>query len=223
MMGKAILMRLVLVALAAVGLYDYGSATAAAEEAVEEKARLETVLDQLSSQLDTLERNSSLAQSVEAARARVHWFKGKLDAWSPTTAEEGRPLREGLEIDLQALRRVPADSQATAGVLAQVNDDLTIKAAHCKRAGLAALVTAKVRTLRAGKEVTGFEVYYIPKLLELEPPANPPRFPTLSATEQNLAPGRYVFWAGTLSRTGRKSTIAVGDGNSETRIDLLVP
>jgi hypothetical protein len=219
MVGNATLIRLVLVALAAMGLSADGFATAPAEE----KARLETVLDQLSSQLDTLERNPSLAQFVAPARKQVQWFKQKLDSWSPDSAEDGKPLREGLEIDLQALGRLPAEPQAAARVLAEVNDDLIVKAAHCKRAGLAALVTAKVRTVRAGKEVTGLEVYYIPKLLELEPPANPPRFPTLSATEQKLAPGRYVFWAGTLSRTGRKSTIAVGDGNSETRIDLLVP
>ena len=42
-----------------------------------------------------------------------------------------------------------------------------MKNEHCKQAGLAALVTAKVRTLRAGQEVQGLEVFYIPKVLEL--------------------------------------------------------
>jgi hypothetical protein len=107
-------------------------------------------------------------------------------------------------------------------VVVEVRDDLKFKGNYCQRAGLAALVTAKVRTVRASKEVTGLEGFYIPKLLEPDPPLSPPRFPTLSASEQKLAPGRYVFWTGTLSAS-RKSTIAVGDGGSETRIDLLVP
>jgi hypothetical protein len=44
----------------------------------------------------------------------------------------------------------------------------------------------------------------------------------LSATEQKLAPGRYVFWAGTFADSGEKATIAVGNGDRETTIDLLV-
>ena len=62
----------------------------------------------------------------------------------------------------------------------------------------------------------------IQKVLEPNPPANPPRFPTLSATEQKLAPGRYVFWAGTRAQSADRSTIAVGNGETETRIELLV-
>jgi hypothetical protein len=187
-----------------------------------EKPRLETVLNELSRQLDTLEGNPTFAPSIGPARKWIDWFKEQLGSWSPATAEEGRPLREGLETDLKALRRLPADAPAAAAVVAEVKDDLKLKGNYCQRAGLAALVTAKVRTLRRGKEVTGLEVFYIPKLLEPRPPLSPPRFPTLSAAEQKLAPGRYVFWTGTLSSSW-KSTIAVGDGGSETRIDLLVP
>jgi hypothetical protein len=189
---------------------------------VEEKVRLEKILSELSGEIDKLEGNPSFTPFIAPARKWTLWFKEQLISWSPATAEEGKPLREGLELDLRALRRLPADAQAATAVVADVTDDLKLKGNFCQRAGLAALVTAKVRTLRRGKEVTGLEVFYIPKLLEPDPPLSPPRFPTLSASEQKLAAGRYVFWTGTLSAS-RKSTIAVGDASSETRIDLLVP
>jgi hypothetical protein len=218
MVSGSTLLRLMLVALAAAALCSHGPAIAA----VGEKARLEKVVSELSGEIDKLEGNPSFAPFIAPARKWTLWFKEQLVSWSPATAEEGRPLREGLELDLKALRRLPSDAQAATAVVGDVTDDLKLKGNFCQRAGLAALVTAKVRTLRRGKEVTGLEVFYIPKLLEPDPPLSPPRFPTLSASEQKLAAGRYVFWTGTLSAS-RKSTIAVGDGSSETRIDLLVP
>ena len=218
MVGRSPLLRLMLVALAAVGLCGHGPAIAAAGE----KPRLEKVVGELSGEIDKLEANPSFAPFIGPARKWTLWFKEQLVSWSPSAAEEGRPLREGLELDLKTLRRLPSDAQAATAVVADVTDDLKLKGNFCQRAGLAALVTVKVRTLRGSREVTGLEVFYIPKLLEPDPPLSPPRFPTLSASEQKLAAGRYVFWTGTLS-AARKSTIAVGDGSSETRIDLLVP
>jgi len=217
MAGKSPLIQVTLVALAAGSLCG---ARLAAQ--VGEKERLEKTLAELSRELVTLEQSPSLAPSVHQAKQRIQWFEGKLASWSPASADEGRPLREGLEIDLQALRQLPADPDAALGVVAEVEADLAVKAAHCKQAGLSALVTTKVRTFRTGQEVTGLEVFYIQKVLEPKPPANPPRFPALSATEQKLAPGRYVFWAGTPADTPVKSTIAVGNGEPETRIELLV-
>jgi hypothetical protein len=215
-----------LVAVAAITLCSEGLVTAAGE-----KERLGEVLSQLSHRLDTLEHDQLLAPSVEQAKGKVQWFEGKLASWSPASAEEGRPLREGLEYDLQALQGLSTERglgvevhpPAAAEVVAEVVADLTVKVAHCRQLGLAALVTAKVRTVRAGQEVSGLEVFYVQKILESKIPANPPRFPTLSATEHKLAPGRYVFWAGRSAETASRSTIAVGNGEPETRIDLLVP
>ena len=206
-----------LVALAAIALCSEGLVTAGGE-----KERLGEVLSQLSHRLDTLEHDPLLAPSVAQAKQKIQWFEGKRASWSPASAEEGRPLREGLESDLQALQGLSTDPRA-AEVVAEVEADLKVKVAHCRQAGLAALVTTKVRTVRAGQEVSGLEVFYIQKVLESKIPANPPRFPTLSATEHKLAPGRYVFWAGRSAETSSRSTIAVGNGEPETRIDLLVP
>jgi hypothetical protein len=189
-----------------------------------EKTRIRTTLAELSRELARLSEHPALAALVERARERVGWFERKLESWYPSPAwpDVGRPLREGLEVDLEALRRRPMDLDSLVALVTDVEADLAVKVAHCREAGLSALVTTKVRTFRAGQEVTGLEVFYIPKVLEPQPPANPPRFPALSATEQNLAPGRYVFWAGTLGDGAGKATIAVGNGDRETTIDLLV-
>jgi hypothetical protein len=67
---------------------------------------------------------------------------------------------------MQALQRLPAEPDAASAVLREIEADLSIKEAHCRIAGLAALVTTKVHTFRGGKEVEGLEVFYIQKVLE---------------------------------------------------------
>jgi hypothetical protein len=189
-----------------------------------EKTRLRTTLAELSRELGRLSEHPALAALVERASEHVRWFEGKLESWypSPDWPDTGRPLRESLEVDLEALRQRPMDLDRLVALVTDVEADLTVKVEHCRAAGLAALVTTKVRTFRAGQEVMGLEIFYIPKVLEPQPPANPPRFPSLSAAEQKLAPGRYVFWAGSVADGAGRATIAVGNGDRETTIDLLV-
>lgn len=211
----------VLTALLAVGT----NAQVVPSAAEDEKRQLLLVVDGLDRQFALVSRKPGAALRIGDTRNWLSYLKARADSWKPAEPDAGRALRLGLELDLHALMELPEDIQAAGEILNAVIDDIEVKGKHCQRKGLASLITVKVRTLRGQTEVNGLEVFYLPRLLALSRKSTPDRFPTLSASEKPLAPGRYVFWAGRASGAAAppETTITVGDGKSEILVELLAP
>jgi hypothetical protein len=120
------------------------------------------------------------------------------------------------------------DPEPVGAVLAAVADDLEAKLEHCQRSGgkLGGSVVVRVRTVQAGAEAGRWQVFYMPKILEVSPSATGDLFPQLSSpTEDLLVPGRYLMWVrnpgtGTI---GERTVVKVGEGRKELVVDLPVP
>jgi hypothetical protein len=127
-----------------------------------------------------------------------------------------------------ALAIQKADLLSLGATLEALADDLQIKLEHCTKSGgkLGGSVAVRVRSVRDGNEVKGWEVRYLTRVLEVAGNAEPERFSQLSspATEP-LPPGRYVMWLRdpASNRMGERTTIKVGEGVKEKLVDLTVP
>jgi hypothetical protein len=131
--------------------------------------------------------------------------------------------------DLRVLRRLKngTDDRTSLGTLREVALDLQIKGDNCRSSadGLGKEIKVKVHTKAAGKEVGGFEIYYVPKgMLDMKRAQD--RFARESSPtdEKVLNPGRYAIWACKKGFTGDTATLSIG-GHGETRleVDLEVP
>ncbi|MEO8658911.1 MAG: hypothetical protein ABI693_10585 [Bryobacteraceae bacterium] len=194
----------------------------AAGTAADPKAKLVETLNALKMEAGSMRgRQRGIHLQLDSIDKSLAYFKNRVGSWQPTGPGEAQALQEGLEADLKALRSFSTDRTRTVQMAEAVAEDLSIKVEHCQKTGLAAMITARVRTFRDGKEVTGLEVFYMPKIRELFQNAEPDRFPALSAAEQRLAAGRYVFWAG--NGVPKRATVVLGMGASQTPIDLVVP
>jgi len=195
------------------------SATATAAD---QKSKLVETLNALKSESGSLRgRQMNIGPHLDSIDRSLAYFKNRVGSWRPAGPDAAKALQEGLEADLKALRSFSTDRTRSELLAESVAEDLRIKVEHCQKSGLAAMITARVRTFRDGKEVTGLEVFYMPKIRELFQNAEPDRFPTLSAAEQRLAAGRYVFWAG--NGGSKRATVVLGKGASQIPIDLVVP
>lgn len=115
-----------------------------------------------------------------------------------------------------------------ADSLQALGDDLDAKLEHCIQSGgaLGGSIDVNVRTLRAGTEVTSWQIFYIPKMLEASASASPDLFPQLSSPARDrLVPGRYVMWVRdpATARTGERTVVKIGEGRKELAVELPVP
>ena len=116
---------------------------------------------------------------------------------------------------------------ASLAALRDVALDMQLKADNCRNSsdGLGKEIKVKVHTKAGGKEIGGFEVYFVPRGL-LDTKNAHDRFPRQSSPtdETTLNPGRYAMWACRKGFTGEPVTLSVG-GHGQTRIevDLEVP
>lgn len=118
------------------------------------------------------------------------------------------------------------DVKMLNSALLELASDLTIKANYAKSSRSAALrlVRLYVYTRKGDSELTGYEVWYVPKAWEGVNSAHR-RFDKLSSpTWMDVAPGNYIIWAQKAKLTTEKRPISVGsDDKSEKKFDLLVP
>lgn len=120
------------------------------------------------------------------------------------------------------------DPKLLADALQALNEDLDAKLEHCVQSGgaLGGSVAVSVRTLRTGTELTSWQVFYIPRMLEASSTASPDLFPQLSSpTRDTLVPGRYVMWVRNpaTARVGERTVVKIGEGRKEMAVDLPVP
>ena len=159
------------------------------------------------------------------------------DKWETWYRKHPAPIRynsrddylESLRGDLRLLRRVkkPKEGEKPLSLLSDVAGDVQLKADNCRKSGdgLGKEIRVRVHTKSGGKEIGGYEVYYVPRgLLDIKSAYD--RFPRQSSPtdEKILSPGRYAIWACKNGSTGEQVTQAIG-GHGETRIevDLEVP
>jgi hypothetical protein len=86
------------------------------------------------------------------------------------------------------------------------------------------LINVKAHTKKAGDEVSGCEVWYVPIGWADKPEKYQAFDQQSSPTDQMLPPSNYLMWAKKNSKTGDKKPVTVGnDGKTEREIDLLAP
>ena len=180
------------------------------------------------------------ATNVEAATllAQVQTNAGflaiKWDAWfrKHTLSAQytsGDNYLDGLRGDLRLLHRVkkPKAGEDPMDILRDAALDLQLKSDNCRNSGdgLGKEIKVRVHTKAGGKEVGGYEVYYVPKgLLDIKSAQD--RFPRESSPTDDriLCPGRYVVWARKKGFTGAPVTQGIGGhGETHVEVDLEVP
>jgi hypothetical protein len=194
--------RLVLVAVVAmrVALPQSGGTALVSAQAAE-KARLKQALVDLLNEVSPYangakgRRLDTQSAGFTAARS-VLWLQEAAEKWAPKRDADGRPLRESIERMTRALHDAP-DDVAAQRVFLLIAEDLEDKETYCRANGLASRRRIRVITKRdAVNAVPGLEVLYVEKFLEANPKAQPRPFRRFSSpAEDDLVPGRYVFWA----------------------------
>jgi ankyrin repeat protein len=147
--------------------------------------------------------------------------------WPAQTPED---YRASLATDATVLSAA-IERKALGGIrdaLQALADDLEAKLEHCRKSGgrLGGSVLVRVRTVQAGAEAGRWQVFYMPKILEVSPSASPDLFPQLSSpTEDSLVPGRYLMWVRNpaTAAVGERTVVKVGEGRKELIVDLPIP
>ena len=192
-------------------------------------------LEDIRTRLSSLRYDRRFPSALPMALDHIVWLRAKALEWQPATEQEGRGLRQSLQLILAALGTIKAPTPQAFALITEIEGDLAVKVQFCRTFGLSADAVVIAATKKNGlEEVKGLEVWYIEKFLTSDPKAAPHRFSSFSspATEA-VAPGRYVFWSTspTLSRAGEKleqclclSSLPDASRVPPTfRIDLLAP
>jgi len=185
-------------------------------------------LRRLDALLDTIPAAAGAAgdahRRAASALSELQMLAAKWPAQSP---EDYRASVSDLAGALEGAigRKNPEQVDALLPALA---DDLEAKLEHCQRSGgkLGGSVLVRVRTVQAGAEAGRWQVFYMPKILEVSPSATGDLFPQLSSpTEDLLVPGRYLMWVRNPSTgmVGERTVVKVGEGRKELVVDLPVP
>jgi len=164
----------------------------------------------------------------QRATAALHTLLAASALWP---AQSPLDYREHLAKTVHALNgamkrggNVPFDR-----VVEALADDLEIKLEHSRLSAgrLGPSVMVRVRALTATEARPDVEVFYVPVLLfELGRTQGSP-FSQMSdgVTPPTLVPGRYLIWLRDpiTNATGEVTSVKVGEGRRELRLDLLVP
>ena len=173
--------------------------------------------------------NTEAAALLTQIQTNAAFLATKWDAWfrAHTTSAQyasGDDYLVNLRGDLRLLHRVskPKPGEESLALLRDVALDLQLKGDNCRNSGdgLGKDIKVRVHTKAGGKEIGGFEVYYVPRGL-LDVKSAYERFPRQSSPtdEKTLCPGRYAIWACKKSFKGEAVTQGVG-GRGETHLDV---
>ena len=147
--------------------------------------------------------------AVEGIRTSATWLAGRLDD-KRIPAAYGRNLAEDVFVLEVALGGGPAQQ---AEALQSVLEDIKLKHSDCKQFGMGRLVKLEVRTVKDGREVSGWQVFYRWLPARNVGEVRPQSFLALSSpTSVEIPPGAYSVQA-------RKSA----DGKETSSAELPVP
>jgi hypothetical protein len=171
--------------------------------------------------------SDSIGAVLRRATAALTALRNLSSRWPADSPED---YRRNLFRNLRWLEAAidKGDPNVLESTLEAAAEDLEVKLEHCTKSGgrLGGSVIVRVRTVHGDAEAKSWQVFYLPKILELSDSATPDMFPQLSSpTEETLVPGRYVMWVrqpGT-TKTGDRVVVRVGEGRKELLLDLPVP
>jgi hypothetical protein len=198
-------------------------------EPASEQARIIDAITEMMRHTQRLRSNDpDLADLASEADGHLRWLLNNAKRWNPVTAAEGSALRESLERMTTAISDVPNDTKTLKLQLEAIRDDLAEKVTYCRQHGLAATRQVKVVTKRNGTtEIKGLEVLYLEKFFASDANAKPLQFRGFSSPAvDELAPGRYLFWAkepGVGGKHGERKEARVGVASTSDAIEVLVP
>lgn len=136
-------------------------------------------------------QSAATSEAMEGIRKSATWLAGRLTDRIP--AAYGRSMAQNADILQDNLYASP-DLQART--LREVFADIKLKHADCKKFGMGRLVKLQVRTVKDGREVNGWQVFYrwLPARAVGEVRVLP--FLSLSSpTSVELPPGAYSVQA----------------------------
>lgn len=181
-------------------------------------------------------RSDSIKSTIAGIRRSVDVLRrqwAKLDPSRRTVVANPVGFRVGLVYDIAVLRAASADTSSpdVLAVLRETSHDLAEKAEHCVRSpsGMASLVDVNVRTWFGRTESAGWQVFYMPKIMEFaadQAAATMPFRKFSSPAVEALAPGRYLIWArqpGPNGATSERTILRVGGGVASLSQDIAVP
>jgi hypothetical protein len=168
-------------------------------------------------------------ESARRAQAAVDELRQRVaEQWNPLEPVPPE-YRNSLAADFWALKQLAerGGDAGAPGIMAAVADDLEIKLETCKAAGrgLGGRINVRVNTRRGTVEVRGLQVFFVAKIFESNAEENAEPFPRFSSpTENQLAPGRYLFWARdpATHKTGERMIVRAA-GVQDIGLDLPVP
>ena len=187
-----------------------------------------TTLERYHTALARVPLSSDIVRTVYRRASTA--LAGLRDLSSRWPADSPEAYRKNLFRNLLSLEAAidSGNADVLALALEATAEDLEVKLEHCTKSGgrLGGSVIVRVRTVQGDAEAKSWQVFYIPKILELSETTTPDMFPQLSSpTEETLVPGRYVMWVrqpGT-TKTGDRVVVRVGEGRKELLLDLPVP
>jgi hypothetical protein len=198
------------------------------EPASQQERIIDAIIEMMQHTQRVRGNNPDVADLALEADRHLRWLLNNAKRWVPATAGEGSALRESLERMTTALRDVAQDTNTVKLRWEAIRDDLAEKVAYCRQHGLAATRQVRVVTKRNGTtEIKGMEVLYVEKFFASDANAKPLQFRGFSSPAvDELAPGRYLFWAkepGAGGKSGERKEARVGVTSTGEAIEVLVP
>ena len=178
--------------------------------------------------------NQEAAALLTQISTNAQFLERKWDAWFRLHGQsQGYNSADGylttLRADDRRLGRLKKEKapEKVLPVLREVAFDMQIKADNCRNSddGLGKEIRVKVHTKAGGKEVGGYEVFFVSQGM-FDVKSAHDRFPRQSSPtdEKILCPGGYAFWARKQNVTNAPVMLGIGGhGEKSLAVDLEVP
>ena len=179
-------------------------------------------------------KNSEAASLLAQIQTNALFLETKWNGWFKAHSKsrqyaKGDDYLRSLQRANRLLDRIAKekDEQKALATLRDVALDLQIKTDNCRNSadGLGREIKVKVHTKAGGKEIGGYEVYFVEKGM-LDVKSVHDRFPQQSSptNEKVLTPGGYAMWARKKAFTSEPVTMRIGGhGETHLEVDLEVP
>ena len=178
--------------------------------------------------------NAEAALLLRQVQTNAQFLHAKWNTWFDTHARRNSyspadPYLVSIRADNRQLSSVKkeADAAKTLAVLRDVAFDMQIKADNCRNSddGLGKEIRVKIHTKAGGKEIGGYEVFFVSKGM-FDVKSAHDRFPRQSSPtdEKILCPGGYKLWARKDKFTSEPVAMGIGGhGETHLEVDLAVP